>query len=519
MLAAFIGYGAEAKTAVPELRWGTASLWRANPSVDELRHAVGCGFSWLEADISDIGPDEAAVRQLKTNCDAAGMTLWSAHLPYGGGSDISVTDEAERRHVISKMKACIRNAHAIGVKRLVLHASYEPISDVERPARIANAKAAIAELQAMADGLGITIMVEDLPRTCLGNTPEELLALIEGTNALICFDTNHYSLGTTSHFMDVAGHKIGTLHISDFDFGGEMHLLPGQGRIAWGELICRLNEAGYTGVFMSESFRDRANNNAQITIEQLRDAYAGIFAEYEKLKADPAERLRAKAAEIKSYYFPEGDYNVAFPVGTDPAFYRKRAVEHFVTQYDKVICATSSDPCDRLSVNLYNALDKLFATANPVEEGYYWIKTASRYFLDKHNEVAMCSDNTGQLKWKTFEEDLHFLFKVEKKGNGFLIRNMYDGTYVGASVVHSKPVSMTGDAGYLQQIVPFGTYGNVKIFNSLNAAPYHAAGHGGGSGTSGNIIQYNGVVRSNSAWILCRVSKAKVKDLLGAKVP
>lgn len=456
---------------------------------------------------------------MKANCDAAGMTLWSAHLPYGGGSDISVTDEVERRCVVSKMKVCIRNAHAIGVTKLVLHASYEPISDADRPARIAHAKTAIAELQAMADGLGITIMVEDLPRTCLGNTPEELLVLIEGTNALICFDTNHYAQGSTSHFMDVAGHKIGTVHFSDFDFAGETHWLPGQGSIAWGELMCRLDEVEYTGVFMSETLKDRANNNTKITVDQLRNAYTDIFAEYGRLKNDPAERLRTKAAEIKAYYFPEDDCSIAFPVGTDPAFYRKRAVNRFASLYDKAICATSSNPCDRMRRKLSDALNRLLEAANPVEEGYYWIKTASRYFQDRHNEVALYSDNSGRLKWKTFEENLHFLFKVEKKGDGFFLRNMYDGTYIGAGTVNSQPVSVTAMPEYVQRIVPFGTYDNVKMFNALNTASYHAAGHGGGSGTKGNIIQYNGAVRSNSAWILCRVDKAKVKELLGTEIP
>lgn len=519
ILTVLIGRSADTGEVVPESRWGTANLWSAIPTVEQLQHAIQCGFPWYEADISGIGPNETSMRQLKANCDAAGMTIWSAHLPYGGSSDISVTDETERQRVIEKMKTCIKNAHAIDITRLVLHASYEPISDTDRPARIANAKAAIAELQAMADGLGITIMVEDLPRTCLGNTPEELLTLIEGTNALICFDTNHYALGSTSHFMDVAGHKIGTVHFSDFDFEGETHWLPGQGRIAWGELMCRLDEAGYTGVFMSETLKDRANNNAKITIDQLRDSYTNIFAEYEKLKADPAERLRAKAADIKAYYFPEGDYNIAFPAGTDPAFYQEQAVKQFATLYDKAIQASSDDPCDQLRGELYEALNQLLAAANPVEEGYYWIRTASHYFLDKSNEVAMYSDNTGQLKWKAFEESLNFLFKVEKKGDGFTFRNLYDDTYIGANAANSQPVPMTETAEYLQQVVPFGTYGNVKIFNNLNATPYHTISHGGGNGTGSNIVQYNGVVRSNSAWYLRRADEAKVKELLDAKVP
>ena len=42
----------------------------------------------------------------------------------------------------------------------------------------------------------------------------------------VCFDTNHYTKGTTEHFVAIVGSRIGTIHASDFDLVNECHWLP-----------------------------------------------------------------------------------------------------------------------------------------------------------------------------------------------------------------------------------------------------------------------------------------------------
>lgn len=505
--------------AQPKSRYGTATLWGGIPTVAELRHAVECGFPWFEADISGIGPSESSMLELKRVCDEAGMTIWSAHMPYGG-TDISVLDPVEREANMERMRATIRNAAKIGVTRLIHHPGSDGISDAERPQRIANAKAGIKELQEMATPLGITIMVEDLPRSCLGNTPEELMYLIEGTDARICFDTNHYERGSVDHFLDVCGEKIGTVHFSDYEYTtGDCHWLPGQGRVVWEELMCRLDDLGYDGVFMSEVIWDRdAETKTKITMEQLKASYDKMFAAYEECKRDPAARLRAKAKEVKNYYF-YGEQTIAdaFPAGDDPAFFSASSVETFTTVYEKALTATTG--CDELRAQLDGALDELLAACHPLTEGYYWIKTAATDFNGYGNIAAMYSDNSGELKWKAFEPTLQFLFKVEKNGDGFAFRNMYDDTYVGGNAKNSTPVPMTPTAEVTQYAVPFGVAGNMKIYNSLNSTPYHTLSHGGGQGTGSNIVQYGGGAGSHSAWFIRRADEATVQSLLDAKVP
>lgn len=501
-----------------EARWGTADvIWSSN-TLEQLTTVKNCGFRYIEVNLSNKYLDTAYQQNLKKMYDEVGLQAWSAHMPYGA-FDISVLDEEVRRDRVEKMKTGIQNAATIlGAKHLVIHASNDGVPATERTQRLAKARESIVEMQAFADGLNldVVICVEVLPRACLGNTPEELLYMIEGTNARICYDTNHYS-GTPQYFIDTAGHKIATVHFSDYDFAGEQHWLPGQGSIAWGELVHMLDETGYTGVLISESLKDRNNGNAPITIQQLAEAYRTFSDEYEALK-DPQRRLDAKLTELKKYYFPgELQPEDVFPMGADPGFYSTEVYQAFDNTYKEAQTATTDFDSKRIS--LIEALKTLLGASNPVEPGYYWIETASSYFLDLEEPVymAMYSDDTNLLKWKKREDDLRFLFKVETYEDGFSFRNMYDDTYIGSNPANSQPVSMTAEPQHVQYVTFLGRYGNITLSNNLNSTPYHMLSHGSGKGTGSNIVQYSGDVRSASAWYLRKVDQETVDVLLASK--
>jgi sugar phosphate isomerase/epimerase len=101
--------------------------------------------------------------------------------------------------------------------------------------------------------LGITIAVENLPRTCLGNCSEDILQLLQADPRLkACYDTNHLLTENAIDFIRAVGEKIITVHVSDYDFHNEKHWLPYEGDINWVELVTALEEVGYTGPFMYE---------------------------------------------------------------------------------------------------------------------------------------------------------------------------------------------------------------------------------------------------------------------------
>jgi sugar phosphate isomerase/epimerase len=112
---------------------------------------------------------------------------------------------------------------------------------------------------------GVTVCVENLPRSCLGNTAEELAGIVAADSRLrVCFDVNHLMQETHAAFMERIGSLIATLHISDYDFFNERHWLPGEGKIDWKGLADGLDAIGYKDAFTYElSFRGNPKSVAR----------------------------------------------------------------------------------------------------------------------------------------------------------------------------------------------------------------------------------------------------------------
>lgn len=181
-----------------------------------------------------------------------GIELWSYHLPFYG-VDPSSPNRALRSHTIEVFSEMIRKASDIGLDKFVIHASSEPIADEQREEHLRYSMESLNILAELAHQNGACIAVEDLPRTCLGNTAEEMLRLLSANDKLkVCFDTNHLLKDNNIHFMDKLADKIVTVHISDYDFVDEKHWLPGEGKVDWNMLLAKFQEIGYDGVWLYE---------------------------------------------------------------------------------------------------------------------------------------------------------------------------------------------------------------------------------------------------------------------------
>ena len=147
----------------------------------------------------------------------------------------------------------IKRATAIGIDKIVIHGSSEPIKDCERAEKLKLSKDALYYLAEVAYKEGAVLAVENLPRTCLGNNSVELLDMISVNDKLkVCFDVNHLLKEDHATFVKNLGAKIITTHISDYDFVDERHWLPGEGDIDWNNVYSLLKSIGYNGVFLYE---------------------------------------------------------------------------------------------------------------------------------------------------------------------------------------------------------------------------------------------------------------------------
>jgi len=186
-----------------------------------------------------------------------GIELWSFHLPFSPFpmNDISSPDNFVRKTTIDYHKVLIdRAAGLAGIKNMVIHPSGEPNEEADRPEKLKYAKESLAILSEYCAQYGARILVENLPRTCLGRDVADIKDLLTADERLRCvFDTNHL-LGDRDpiEFIREIGSKIVSLHVSDYDGIDEKHWLPGEGIVDWVALMDALDDIGYAGPILYE---------------------------------------------------------------------------------------------------------------------------------------------------------------------------------------------------------------------------------------------------------------------------
>ncbi len=203
----------------------------------------------------DAGPARKAAYQAmvaRSDCRTA-----SVHAPHGWTYDLSAPDEGVWAGAMGHALAAIDLAVELDAPIVVFHASREPIGPEERPDRRAIARRALAAIADRCRQTGRRAAIELLPRTCLGNTHEELFALVDGLDPAtvgFCLDTNHLMdrPDTLAAVVRAMGPRLTTLHISDYDGVDEKHWRPGQGVIDWRAFIEALAAIEYAGPFNFE---------------------------------------------------------------------------------------------------------------------------------------------------------------------------------------------------------------------------------------------------------------------------
>ena len=236
------------------------------------------GLEYIEVTMNDvIGKDTAGVRDraaaLKADIDSAGLKVWSVHMPYSRKIDISLIDSTKRADVVNYMADIISVAGVFQPQFIVLHPSSEPIAPDERAERLQNSHESIGLLAPVAKEIGAELCVENLPRTCLGRNGQEMMYLIDGHDGVgLCFDVNHLMYQSHADFLAAIDKgTIKTVHISDYNFTDERHLLPGVGHIDWKPLWDGVRANGYKGIFMYECYGEPSE------LAHARDILTGAF--------------------------------------------------------------------------------------------------------------------------------------------------------------------------------------------------------------------------------------------------
>lgn len=208
-----------------------------------------------------------------------GLPCWSLHAPHGVEYDPSSASASIRQQAQDTLHRCIEVLYRLKGKVLVVHASFEPISYQEQPARIEGAIEMLARLASECQAAGLRMAIENLPRSNLGNRAKELQYLLRGIdapNAGVCLDFAHaFVTEGVIEMIERLRSDIITLHICDNTHPNEemtcWPMGPDRGLIDWPPAICALKRAGYDGPAMYEIYAPRGESTQAIT--RLQDNY------------------------------------------------------------------------------------------------------------------------------------------------------------------------------------------------------------------------------------------------------
>jgi sugar phosphate isomerase/epimerase len=227
---------------------------------------------------------EALVSELRKKADESGVKVWSVHLPFGRALDVSNLNETEKNNMIKECSDLMVLCKPLMPQKYIVHPSAEPITAEERPQRMITSIASLKILNEAAKKNNARLAVECLPRTCLGNTSEELLTIVKevGNGAGICFDSNHLLKEKPEEFVAKTGSLIVTVHISDYDGLDEKHWLPGTGVINWTNVIAELVKCGYNGPFLYETSKRKPLQDA--TSEPVKLTAKDLYSNFTELK-------------------------------------------------------------------------------------------------------------------------------------------------------------------------------------------------------------------------------------------
>ena len=220
---------------------------------DTFRMFSEAGIRFMEVSLHHDDYPGIDYKMLKKWSEDSGVRLWSFHLPFTPFSSLDLSKKELCRETVKYYCGMIEKASDIGIDKFVVHPSTEPIDAAERHDRMECSKESLFALAQFAEKCGSVVAVEDLPRTCIGNSSDEILELLAAHKALkVCFDTNHLLGEDVCDFVRKVGKSIVTVHVSDYDFVDEKHWLPGEGKTDWYSLAAVLKNVGYNGVWMYE---------------------------------------------------------------------------------------------------------------------------------------------------------------------------------------------------------------------------------------------------------------------------
>jgi sugar phosphate isomerase/epimerase len=196
-------------------------------------------------------------RDVRRQVEALGLVVHSLHAPFSPQIDITLLDDAARRHAVTEVKRAAEALAELGGHVLVIHPGSEIGPDGQRIMdRLHRSADSLVELHSHCAALGLTLAVEDMLPHLLAGRTADLLWLLEQLprdHIGFCLDTGHsYLARELLQRIDLFEPWLLLLHASDSRGQYDDHLPPGEGGIDWQAVFAALYRVGFDGAVILE---------------------------------------------------------------------------------------------------------------------------------------------------------------------------------------------------------------------------------------------------------------------------
>ena len=202
------------------------------------------------------------------------VCLNAIHMPISNEwADLSCQYEEDRKEIVKLFVKLIKKLDKYNPSAYVFHPGGFGVDESNYGEYT---KRLIKSVNVLTEETDKKICIENMAGKYFLDTSDKMLGFLsECKNAYTCVDVNHFYYEKPEDAILKYGDRIGTVHISDYDFIKERHLLPKEGKNDWNKIIGALERANYQGVFNYEVL-------SKYTFEQVKSNYDELFDEYNR---------------------------------------------------------------------------------------------------------------------------------------------------------------------------------------------------------------------------------------------
>ena len=228
---------------------------------------VDCCYLFVPEDLSIY--DEGYERILKS-----GLKLNAVHMPITNEwADLSCQYEEDRKEIVKLFTKLIKKLDGFSPSAYVFHPGGFGVNEDNQDEYT---ERLIKSVNTLTEETDKKICVENMAGKFFLDTSEKMLRFLERCKkAFTCVDVNHFYFEKPEDAILKYGDRIGTVHISDYDFVKERHMLPKEGKNDWNKIIGALEKVNYRGAFNYEV-------NDKYSYKTIKDNYEELFLDYNK---------------------------------------------------------------------------------------------------------------------------------------------------------------------------------------------------------------------------------------------